>query len=302
MSKVMKKVWLTGANGQLGTTIQKLGKEWDIEFILTTHQDLDLTSTDAVAQFYQQHKPDFLINTVAFTNVDAAENQPEAAKEINTDIALNLARLAECFGMVFIHIGTDHIFGGFGNKRTDAYREEDQPIPANVYGLTKYLADFALQSQSSDLKYYILRTSWLYAPQDWARKNFYKSILQAGLRGDSLRVVEDEVGTPTSTLTLARVILSIIEDYGTDKQLPLGTYHIADKGEVSRYDFAREILKLNPRTQAVEINPCLQSDLDLPAKRPHYSALDTTKIQEYYPELIRPWHEALREVYDIDNR
>lgn len=301
MTKGIRNIWIAGAAGQLGTAVRdQFGRDARFNIFTTERGDIDWKDERTVLGIAEALEPAFLINCIAYTDVDGAETHQAEAMEANYKLVQEMAFANLEHTLPIIHISTDHVFGGFGKIHQQPFTEEDFPAPANYYGLTKYLGEFWLHD--FDPQTYILRTSWLYGPQDWAKKNFYKSIHQAGLKGGPLRVVEDEVGSPTSTFTLARVIYQIVLDYETPQQLPFGIYHVADEGEVSRYDFAREILSLDPRTKDVEITPCKQADLNLPAPRPYYSALSTHKIQNYYPHLIRPWQKALKEVYDFDNK
>ncbi|MDO5016862.1 MAG: NAD(P)-dependent oxidoreductase [Porphyromonas sp.] len=295
-----KRVWLTGANGQLGTAIQRTAptEAPELQIIGTTRKEVDLSSPAEVARFAETHRIDVVVNCVAYTNVDAAERQSADAVYANVAIPHILGSIAQAKGLPLIHVSTDHIFGKGATDRSLPYTEEETPDPANTYGLTKYLGEYALQSVTSAL--YILRTSWLYSPVSWGHKSFYKSILGKALEGGSLRVVTDEVSAPTSAITLAQVILRIAVDSGTEAAPPYGVYHITDLGEASRHTFAKAIAALHPVTAERTVAECLQSDLQLPAPRPRYSKLDTAKIAQYYPQLFRPWQERLQEVYQYD--
>ncbi len=302
MTRSDNTIWIAGAKGQLAHAIQEVAKRHPSapRLVLSTRQTLDHTSSKEVEQFIEENQPNFLINGIAFTNVDLAESRYIEAVKANARIPYCLALAAEKAGITMLHISTDYIYGCETLHPRTPYIETDTPHPTNAYGLSKYLGEEVLRLTNAC--YYILRTSWLYSPMSWGHKSFYRSILQKGEAGESLSVVTDEVSTPTSVCTLAEVILQIIADYNTSHQLPLGTYHVTDEGEASRYQFAEAILKLSPKTAAMPITSITQRDLQLPAHRPNYSTLSTQKIQSYYPSLIRPWHERLQEIYQYDNK
>lgn len=290
------RIWLTGSSGQLGTALQSLFPSSEkYHWLTTTREEVDLRFAEQVAEFLASRRPNFIINAAAFTAVDRAETEREEAFCLNATLPEQLAQ----YGVPLIHISTDHVFGGLGSpSRTESYVESDAVCPANYYGETKALGEEKVRAVNPEV--YILRTSWLYGPMDWG-KSFYKSIRTNALAGKALKVVEDEVGTPTSTLTLARVIMAILERWDGGVAIPFGTYHVADLGETSRYDLAKSILALDEETSSVGCSPCLLSDLNSAARRPHYSALDTSKIQHYFQHLFRPWEEALKEVYYFES-
>lgn len=291
-----KRVWLTGAHGLLGTAIQEVARKHypELEILPTTRETLNYSSEEEVAQFVTNQQPDIVVNCIAFTNVDMAESQYSEALLANTSIPL---ALANTLGKIpLIHISTDHIFGGDRTPRKECYKEEDIPMPSNRYALTKLIGEYAVQYHKRNA--YILRTSWLYGPAKWQHKSFYKSILSNAQAGKALRVVTDEVSTPTSVFTLAEVILEIASQ--RHGHLPFGTYHVADIGQVSRHTFASKIVELLPPKTLVTVGKCTQADWALPAFRPHFSALSTEKIAHFYPTLIRPWEERLQEIYNYD--
>lgn len=291
-----KRVWLTGAKGLLGTAIQEVARKHypELEILPTTRETLNYASEEEIADFVAKNQPDIVVNCIAFTNVDAAESQYDEALLANTSIPL---ALANALGTIpLIHISTDHIFGGDRTPRKEPYKEEDIPMPANRYALTKLFGEYAVHYHKQNA--YILRTSWLYGPAKWQHKSFYKSILSNAQAGKPLRVVTDEVSTPTSVFTLAEVILEIASE--KQGQLPFGIYHVADVGPASRHTLASKIVELLPPDTLVTVGKCTQADWALPAFRPHFSALSTEKIAHFYPTLIRPWQERLQEIYNYD--
>lgn len=300
-----KKVWVAGAAGQLGTAIQSIAKgefPW-LEILPTTRADMDYTSPVEIAAFFRENRPDIAVNCIAYTNVDGAEKEYEIAKVANATIPATISSMLAQEHLPLIHVSTDHVFGGDKRQVGTPFTEEGTPSPANAYALSKYLGEYA--TGLFEVPLYLLRTAWLYGPESWKNKSFYKSIrrkaLEEGVHGGTLRVVTDEISTPTSVFTLARVILSIATLYGSEEELPVGVYHVCDKGEASRHAFAEAIVALDPRTAHLKVEECLQEDLSLPARRPQYSKLETKKIEHYFPTLIRPWQEALREIYHYDN-
>ena len=299
--KTSKKVWVAGAAGQLGTAIQEIAKKefpW-LEILPTTRTDMDYTKIEEIVTYLNSYRPEIMVNCIAYTNVDGAETEYEAAKESNATIPAMISYVLDQENLPLIHVSTDHIFGGDGRQVGTPFSEESTPSPANAYALTKYLGEYALTMFEPPL--YILRTSWLYGPESWRNKSFYKSIRCKALEGGLLKVVTDEVSAPTSVFTLARVILTIASHYGSEKELPMGIYNVCDKGEASRHTFAKAIVALDPQTAKIKVEKCRQADLKLPARRPQYSKLATQKIEQYLPKLIRPWQDALKEIYHYDN-
>lgn len=296
-------VWLTGASGQLGTTLLRLFPEPEtFTWVTTTRSKVDLTSYPQVARFLREHKPDLMVNTAAYTDVDGAEQLPEEELfRANVLCMMQVHSLAP--EMSLVQISSDYVFGR-DEQREIPYDEEDVAGPVNRYGDSKFeLEQYLLANHESS---YILRTSWLYGPMKWSRRNFYRSIRRRAEAGEPIRCVTDEVGCPTSTLTLARVIVHLVSDLYSDKDpvevAPYGLYNVTDLGEVSRLDLARAILERLPGDASrTPIEPITQADLALAAARPHYSALTTTKLSKYHPDLLRPWEEALEEVIDLDN-
>lgn len=294
-------VWITGASGQLGTALSHLLPESaPYDRVLTTRAEVDLTSFGQLSRFLREREPDVVINCAAYTAVDGAETLSEDELfETNTLCLMQLHELRP--HLPIVQISTDYVFGG-NAETTMPYVEEDVADPINRYGKSKADADHFLIANHPES--YILRTAWLYGPASWGR-SFYRSIRGKVEAGEPIRCVTDEVGSPTSTLTLARVIGRLLDgltDPEAPDPLPYGLYHVADLGETSRHHFAATIARLLTGREDYPISPITQADLALPASRPHYSALSTEKIQKYYPDLLRPWEEALEEVIDRDTQ
>lgn len=298
--KKLKKVLLTGANGQLGTALQKLYPHPELQgfkWLPITRKDLDLSKFDDLQGYLKKVAPDLIVNAAAFTNVDAAEDADEAFM-INRMLPSILCLYCYDHDKHLIHISTDYVFGG---KAKSSFVETDEHNPLNYYGTSKSQVDKVLMKNGEGYVH-ILRTSWLYGPRAWG-KSFYKSIRDKALLGDPLKVVEDEVGSPTSTISLSKVIYRIIVEHFKGTPLPWGTYHCADEGSVSRYEFAKAIVALDPHTKEVPITPITSDELPpRAAARPKNSTLDCSKLKSYFPELVRPWKEGLNIVYSMDKK
>lgn len=295
-------VWLTGASGQLGSAILRLCPEQEnFSWLSTTREEVDLTKYSQVSRFLRTEDPAMVVNAAAYTDVDGAESLGE--EELFRINVLPMMQVHELRPeMPILQISTDYVFGG-EEGQTKPYEEEDVADPLGAYGRSKN--DIEQYLLANHPQSYILRTSWLYGPRSWSeRRSFYRSISERVSAGEEICCVEDEVGSPTSTLTLARVIIRIVSQLmctTTEERLPYGLYNVADRCETSRIDLARAIAREQTGSADYPITPIRQAELTRPARRPHYSPLSTTKIEKYYPDLIRPWEEALHEVITLDH-
>lgn len=298
MSDSRPTVWLAGASGRLASALLRIFPEpKSFAWLPTTHEEADLTRFSDVARVLREHRPVAVVNAAAVTDVDGAEQMPE--EELFRTNVLPLMQMRELEPRLpLLQVSSDYVFGG-DEERDTPYEEEDLTDPVNRYGLSKQeLEQYLLANHPRS---YVLRTSWLYGPRTWSeRRSFYRSIAERALAGTPLRVVEDEAGSPTSALTLARVICRLLADLLAGKGLPFGLYHVADEGETSRFSFARAIAQEVTGRADYPVTPIRRADLALPARRPRYSALSAAKLQKYYPDLLRPWSEALREVVMTD--
>lgn len=279
-------IWLIGNKGMLGTEIARQLTEKKIEFT-GTDIDVDITNPEALDTFASSLKDlKYIINCSAYTAVDKAESDAEFAKKLNETGAGNIARTAKKYGATMIHISTDYVFDGSGNTP----RTEDMPIaPIGVYGKTKADGEKAVIKETDS--YYILRTAWLYG---WAGRNFVYTMIKAMNTHDSVRVVNDQKGSPTFAGDLAGVIIQLIKN----ENIPFGTYHCTDNGEITWWDFTNEIKKqgiekgwITNKTCAV--NPCSTDEYPTPAKRPAYSVLSKDKIQKALGFTLPDWKESL---------
>ena len=277
------KILVTGANGQLGLTLQDVLSKHDL--ILTDREELDITNSDAVNKFVSKIKPDLIINAAGYTAVDQAETEKEIANKINVTGPKNLASAAKTIRAIFVHISTDFIFDG---KKKTPYTENDQPKPLSIYGQTKYDGEKAVEQISG--KYYIFRTAWLYSPYG---KNFVKTIIKLGLEKDEFKVVADQIGCPTYTYDLAFAIKNFIEKKPIP---PFGLYHFAGDGSCSWFEFATQIVKLS--SGKAKIFKTTAHEYGLPAARPAYSVLNCSKIKSLGIKTV-PWQESLKECIRI---
>lgn len=275
-------ILVTGANGQLGCEMRRLGAVSPNNYIFTDVAELDITNADAVMYVARHYSIDAIVNCAAYTNVDKAESDEATAELINATAVGNLARaMKEVDGTLF-HISTDYVFGSEGNTP----RTEDMPLnPLGVYGRTKLHGEQAILE--SGCKALILRTAWLYSEFG---NNFLKTMLRLTAEREQLNVVFDQVGTPTYAGDLALAIFSIIEAgvYEGNE----GIYHFSNEGVCSWYDFAVEIAAVAGSTNC-RINPCHSSEFPSPVTRPPYSVLDKTKIKNTFDIDIPHWRESM---------
>lgn len=278
----IKRILVTGANGQLGSEMRKLGAVSPNEYIFTDVAELDITDKAAVMAFAEQTKIDVIVNCAAYTNVDKAEDDEATAELINATAVRNLAEAAKAQDATLFHVSTDYVFGAEGNTP----RSEDMPTnPLGVYGTTKLHGEQAIQEVGA--KAIIIRTAWLYSEFG---NNFLKTMLRLTKEKESLNVVFDQVGTPTYAGDLALVIFSIIEGniyIGNE-----GTYHFSNEGVCSWYDFATEIA-IAAGHEGCNIQPCHSSEFPSKVTRPPYSVLDKTKIKQTFGVDIPHWRDSM---------
>lgn len=279
-------VLVTGANGQLGQSLQFIAGNYpEIDFVFCDSKMLDITRKKDINLVFNKVKPDFCINTAAYTAVDKAESEPEKAFEINVIGARNLAEVCLDFKTKLIHVSTDFVFDGA--KKTP-YAEDDRTNPKSVYGQTKLDGEKAVQAILKD--YFIIRTSWVYSQ---FANNFMKTMLRLGAERDHLSVVDDQIGTPTNAVDLAEALIKIIK---SDKKA-YGIYHFSNEGVASWYDFAKKIFEINKVT--IDLQPIPTTQFPTPAERPKFSVLDKTKIKSVFGIAIKTWEESLNKTIKI---
>lgn len=275
-------ILVTGANGQLGCEMRRLGAVSPNNYIFTDVAELDITDSDAVMHVVKECAVEAIVNCAAYTNVDKAESDEAMAELINAVAVGNLARAMKEVGGTLFHVSTDYVFGREGNTP----RTEDMPLdPLGVYGRTKLHGEEAIAH--SGCKSLIFRTAWLYSEFG---NNFLKTMMRLTAEREQINVVFDQVGTPTYAGDLALAIFSIIEAgvYEGNE----GIYHFSDEGVCSWYDFAVEIAAAAGNTSC-RINPCHSSEFPSPVTRPPYSVLDKTKIKNTFDIDIPHWRESM---------
>ena len=316
------KILVTGANGQLGREMRCVAAEKPRhDYVFTDIDELDICDAQAVMNFVLAQQVDVIVNCAAYTNVDAAESNESLAEKLNAEAPENLAKAAVAVGALLIHISTDYVFGA--EPYNKPCREDQQGTPTGVYGLTKLHGEERIKAVGAD--FVIIRTAWLYSEYG---KNFCKTMMQLTASKPQLKVVFDQVGTPTYALDLARAIVTIIADYEQERAASLtlgppaaslsatqpaakpaaqpyskrGIYHYSNEGVCSWYDFAKMIqqtaLQLAfPDAQQMaqcDIRPCHSEEFPSPVKRPSYSVLDKTKIKETFGLQIPYWTDSLK--------
>lgn len=277
-----KRILITGANGQLGSEMRRLGEVSPNTYIYTDVAELDITNGDAVAAFVKENAVDIIVNCAAYTNVDKAESDEATAELINATAVENLAKAIKAVNGTLFHISTDYVFGNEGNTP----RTEDMPLnPLGVYGRTKLRGEQAVAAVGC--KAIIIRTAWLYSEFG---NNFLKTMLRLTAEREQLNVVFDQVGTPTYAGDLALAIFSIIE--GGVYEGNEGVYHFSNEGVCSWYDFATEIAIAAGNT-ACKVQPCHSSEFPSPVTRPAFSVLDKSKIKNTFGIEIPHWRDSM---------
>ncbi|MGV3504942.1 MAG: dTDP-4-dehydrorhamnose reductase [Adhaeribacter sp.] len=276
----MSSIIVFGASGQLGQCLQFVARQKQVSAIhFLPEESANILDEATLQEVFRQYQPAYCINCAAYTAVDKAEEEADLARKINSEGARNLARLCQAFSTTLIHVSTDFVFAGQGNQ---PLTESDEARPINVYGLTKLEGEQAVQQELD--RHFILRTSWLYSEFG---NNFVKTMLRLGKEKDELRIIWDQMGTPTYAIDLAGCILEIIL---TGSQA-FGTYHYSNEGATSWYDFALAIFDLS-NTQ-VKVLPVRTSEYVTKAIRPPFSVMDKTKIKSQLQISIPYWRESL---------
>lgn len=277
-------ILVTGANGQLGHEMQRVAKSSNHNYIFTDvadgYEKLDITNIEDIRNMVKNNNVDIIVNCAAYTNVDKAESDYDTADLINNTAAGNLATAMKEAGGTLIHISTDYVFQG---DRNTPCQEDWTTNPLGVYGKTKLAGEAAIATTGCNS--IIIRTAWLYS--QWG-KNFVKTMQSLTATHDTLKVVFDQVGTPTFAGDLADTIAHIINTGQTNKT---GIYHFSNEGVCSWYDFAKLICKLSGNT--CDISPCYSEEFPSPVKRPHFSVLDKRKIKETFGIKVPYWTDSL---------
>jgi dTDP-4-dehydrorhamnose reductase len=278
----MKKILVTGGNGQLGKSIRRIAGYYpNFGFTFTDIDELDLTDSEKVTAYLSGNATDYIINCAAYTAVDLAEKQPEAAYRVNSGIPALLGDIARNGDLRIIHISTDYVYDG---RFSVPHLEEETPAPKSVYALSKYEGDKALSSHDNAI---IVRTSWLYSEFG---NNFMTNMLRLGMTKKELGVVFDQAGTPTYAMDLAKTLLAIIA-YSEQNAFIPGIFNYSNEGVCTWYDFALEIMKHSRKD--CHVYPIRTREYPLPAQRPAYGVMDKSKIKRVFGIQIPYWRDSL---------
>ena len=282
-----KTILVTGANGQLGNEMQVISKQYPAyNFLFVTRNELPIDDTDAVKKFFAENKIDACVNCAAYTAVDKAESEIDKANAINGTAVGNLAALCKQYNAAFIHISTDYVFDG---TATMPYKAEHPVNPVNAYGASKLLGEqLAIQNNPASI---IIRTSWVYSSFG---NNFVKTMMRLMKDRESLNVVADQEGCPTYAADLAAAIMKIVEQlpYKYNTSTPAATiFSYSNKGTINWHQFATAIKEISGSKCVV--NPIPSSQYPTPAKRPSYSVMDVSKIEDTFHLTAPAWRGSL---------
>lgn len=296
----MKTILVTGANGQLGNEMRIVAQKCQDRYIFTDVNqvkgldtiNLDITDLEDVRKIASQYNVDVIVNCAAYTNVDKAEEDVTFCTVLNAQAPDNLATVMKEVGGLLIHVSTDYVFGG--DPYNTPCKEEQQGTPTGAYGVSKLLGEQAIQSHGGN--YVIIRTAWLYSEFG---KNFCKTMMNLTATKPQLKVVFDQVGTPTYALDLAKAIAVVIEKFDGSQT---GVYHYSNEGVCSWFDFTKMIAEYNGTTDC-DVQPCHSDEFPSPVKRPAYSVLDKTKIKEVFGVNVPYWVDSLKQcINNIKNQ
>jgi dTDP-4-dehydrorhamnose reductase len=278
-------ILITGCNGQLGNEMQLLEKSYPQHTYFNTDvAELDITNQQAIETFVREHQIDGIVNCAAYTAVDKAEDNEALCQKLNAEAPAFLAHAIGQRGGWIIQISTDYVFDGTNHT---PYTEDDDTCPNSVYGKTKLVGEFNVQKLCE--KSMIIRTAWLYSTFG---NNFVKTMIRLGNEKPELGVIFDQIGTPTYARDLARAVMTAIE-----QGIVPGIYHFSNEGVISWYDFAKAIHRL-AGINTCHVRPLHTAEYPTPAKRPHYSVLDKTKMKKTYGIEIPYWEESLKDCID----
>lgn len=277
------KILVTGVKGQLGYDVVQEGESRGLEMLGTDVDNMDITDAGQVKRVIEEYKPDALIHCAAYTAVDAAEDNQELCRKINVDGTRNIAEVCKDMDIPMMYFSTDYIFDGQGEN---FWKEDDPKKPLNVYGQTKYEGELAVQELVE--KYFILRISWVFGVNG---NNFIKTMLRVGPQRGEVGVVADQIGSPTYTYDLAKLVIDMIQ---TDKY---GAYHVTNEGICSWYEFACEIFK--QADLDVKVNPLTTAEYAAKAARPFNSRMSKDKLINAGFEMLPDWQDALKRYLNL---
>ncbi|UCH14330.1 MAG: dTDP-4-dehydrorhamnose reductase [Bacteroidales bacterium] len=288
----MNNILITGSKGQLGSEIEILSNKYKkFRFLFHDIDTLDLTDYSRVEEFIKNNKPLFAVNCAAYTAVDKAETNKELAFRLNAEVPGKLAGLCQKYGARLIHISTDYVFDG---KNYRPYKESDVPNPLSVYAQSKFDGENRILEFNNSI---IIRTSWLYSVRG---NNFVKTILKIGKKKEEIRVVYDQVGSPTYAADLADAVLKIINSaVSSENNFIPGIYHYSNEGVCSWYDLAVEAFRIADID--CKVRPIESKDYPVPAKRPLYSVMNKNKIKSTFKLEIPHWKASLDKFFETYN-
>ena len=288
------RVLVLGASGQIGRELESRLERSPYQIQCPPRSALDIRDPHALNSFVSEHRPQICINAAAYTDVAAAERDPEGCFDVNCKGAGQVAEVAAFVGMPLIHVSTDYVFDGLTSR---PYREEDLTNPLNVYGASKLAGELEVQSRCRE--HLLIRTSWVFSR--W-RRNFVKTIVERAFSHPELPVVDDEIGGPTSAGDLAEAIVGLINLRGARREIPWGLYHCSNGGSASRFDLAeRAVSRVRERAGEAAIARLQRVSTESRSselERPAYSVLDQARIQRQFGIRLRPWTDAVDEVVD----
>lgn len=277
------KILVTGVKGQLGYDVVREGESRGLEMFGTDVDNMDITDAGQVKQVIEAYKPDAVIHCAAYTAVDAAEDNQELCRKINVDGTRNIAEVCKAMDIPMMYFSTDYIFNGQGEN---FWKEDDEKQPLNVYGQTKYEGELAVQELVQ--KYFILRISWVFGVNG---NNFIKTMLRLGKERGAVGVVSDQIGSPTYTYDLAKLVVDMIQ---TDKY---GAYHVTNDGLCSWYEFACEIFK--QANLDVKVTPLTTAEYPAKVARPFNSRMSKDKLINAGFEMLPSWQDALKRYLNL---
>lgn len=296
---MVMKILVIGSNGMLGTELCKvLGKEHEIVGVdigglsqgprVKVFYEASITDAEKIKEIFDKEKPDLVIHTAAFTDVDGCEKDHEKAYEVNVNGTRNVVQAAAKNDTPMVYISTDFVFDG--EDRSAPYREDDKCSPLSVYGKTKYEGEAAVGNDLS--RYAIVRTSWLFGKNG---KNFVNTIMEKSVKATRLSVVNDQVGSPTYAKDLAEALAELIKAGISDREI----FHVSNMGQCSWFDFACKILSsIGAFSNVISVEPATAAQLNRPAKRPRFSVLDSGKFERKTGHKMRFWQDALQDYID----
>jgi dTDP-4-dehydrorhamnose reductase len=284
---------IIGSNGQLGWELVRKAEARGLKILSLDYPEIDITDPAAIDARFDSTKIDLIVNAAAYTAVDRAESEPEAAFAVNCDGPANLAERCRDRNISLIHVSTDYVFDG---TKPGAYVEEDPVAPLGIYGASKAAGEEKVRERLSE--HIIVRTAWLCGLHG---RNFVKTMLRMGREEDALRVVSDQFGCPTFAADLAEAIFEVAKQVEMSKSMPWGTYHYCGRGETTWHAFAEAIFEVagqHEKFAIKEVLPISTAEYPTPVKRPANSVLDCSKIERHFGIRPRPWRESLAEMIE----